>query len=136
MGPGGGVNTQPAGVLHELDRGRTVCPNDLVVPMAVADDGVLTAFEDQVLNPAALQRAIQGALTDLERREDARPGQAAAELVTVQAQLDRLAEAIALGGQPRVLVEKIQTLERRRCQVARGECTERRSGTWWTARPV
>lgn len=47
-------------------RGRTVCGNNLEVPMESADEAVLTAVEHDVLNVAVLETSLYKALATLE----------------------------------------------------------------------
>jgi signal transduction histidine kinase len=87
--------------------------------MAQADDGVLSAFEDQLLNPAVIAHGIREALATLQQPPDAAPAEALhRELAEVDVQLGRLTEAIVLGGNLPTLIERMKALERRRGQVA------------------
>ena len=100
-------------------RGAAVCANNLVVPMAQADDGVLGAFEDQLLNPTVIAHGIREAFAALQHPPDTAQADALGrELAEVDAQLGRLVDAIALGDEIPVLIARMNTLERQRIALA------------------
>jgi site-specific DNA recombinase len=101
------------GCYTHRSRGPRTCANDLVVPMAVADAGLLTAFEAQLLHPAviragfaALRAALTAAPPDAADAERLRR-----ELAALETQLAHLTQAIKLGGVLPSLVAEVQTLE-------------------------
>jgi DNA invertase Pin-like site-specific DNA recombinase len=98
-------------------RGPSVCRNDVELPMVETDEALLTTFEAQLLHPEVVQQAIREAVAQLSAASDTPPARAEAiceELSTVTAKLDRLTQAVVLGGDLPSLVAEIKALERRR----------------------
>ena len=98
-------------------RGPSVCCNDVELPMVETDEALLTTFEAQLLHPAVVQQAIREAVAQLSAASDTPPARAEAmrdELSTVTAKLDRLTQAVVLGGDLPTLVAEMKALERRR----------------------
>ena len=96
-------------------RGRRICPNDLVVPMEVADEAVLDAIEGTLLRPEVIDRTIEKAEaalatnTSVERRRQLKK-----ELTSVGEEIERLTAAIAGGASDvTALVEAMRTREER-----------------------
>ena len=96
-------------------RGRSVCPNNVDVPMAAADELLLGALEDDALHPGVVEHALAEALAIL-RAETGQPRAARGEeLDQVTAELARLADAVRLGrGAIPALVAAMEPLEARR----------------------
>ncbi len=100
-------------------RGRSVCGNGLEAPMEAADRRVLSAIESELMRPGIVERAIREALallypSDLADRRDA----LLTRLRGVEAELVRLTDAIAAGGDLPALVQAIKEREgqRARCE--------------------
>jgi len=101
-------------------RGPSVCRNDVELPMVETDEALLTTFEAQLLHPAVVQQAIREAVAQLSAASDTPPARAEAlrdELSTVTAKLDRLTQAVVLGGDLPTLVAEMKALERRRASL-------------------
>jgi hypothetical protein len=101
-------------------RGRVVCANNLEVPLEAADHAVLAAVERDVLPVEVLETALAKALDMLRPRPeviDDRAAELPAELATLEAEVARLAAAIAAGGKIPALLALVQARERRRAQV-------------------
>ncbi len=96
-------------------RGRTVCPNRTVAPMADTDEMVLEALLDEVLDPSILTDAVDSALA-LVRGDvgSARATQIDGDLAAVDQERARLVEAIAAGGQLDGLLEALKARDARR----------------------
>jgi hypothetical protein len=97
------------------ERGRSVCANKADVPMVDADDIVIEALLDDVLDASMLEDAVSEALRLLqgEASED-RTQAIERELKTVEQERSRLVAAIAAGGQLDGLVQALQARETRR----------------------
>jgi site-specific DNA recombinase len=100
-------------------RGQHVCANDLVVPMDVADEAVLSAVEQCVLSAEIVEQAIDQAVSALtvggaaERRQHIE-----GQLASISDELTRLSVAIAAGGGDLpVLVDAIRTREVKRAEL-------------------
>jgi site-specific DNA recombinase len=105
---------------HRSRGGRT-CTNDLFVPMAVANEGIITGFEAQLLDPAVIHVGLETMRAALQAPPDA-AAQATLEreLETVEPQIAHLTQAIKLGGNLQSLVRELRALEgRRRDMLAR-----------------
>lgn len=99
-------------------KGAACCTNKLPAPMGDADRAVLAAFEEAILNPAVVERALAYAEAELQRN-GASDGVGAleSELRTAEAAISHLTKAIAAGGELASLVEALGTHERRRQQL-------------------
>ena len=101
-------------------RGAAICPNNLRVPLDVADRGILDTIERDLLTPeildAALEEALAGLLPTSERAEQRRET-LVAEQSRLEAELGRLTEAIVAGGDAATLVAAIRTREKRKAEV-------------------
>ncbi len=98
-------------------RGSRVCRNSLELPMLATDEALLTTFEAQLLHPEVVQQAVREAVAHLVATTVPAPGRLEslrAEVARVTAQLGRLAEAVALGGELPTLVAEMKTLEHQR----------------------
>ncbi len=97
------------------DRGRTVCPNGRDVPMSEANEIVIEALLDDVLDDSMLNDAIQEALQILQGDDVSdRAARVDGEIAKVDRERTRLVSAIAAGGQLSGLVEALQPRERQR----------------------
>jgi hypothetical protein len=96
------------------ERGRTVCGNGADVPMVDADDIVIEALLDDVLDASILEDSVAEGLRLLlgEANED-RTAIIERELATVEQERSRLVAAIAAGGQLDALVQGLQARETR-----------------------
>jgi site-specific DNA recombinase len=99
------------------NRGPSVCPNRLPLPMDGADLAVLDQLATHVLDAEVVEGAIQDALAEL--RAPAATAEATratleSDLKRVEQEQQRYAEAIASAGDVAVLVQALQVRERRR----------------------
>jgi hypothetical protein len=96
-------------------RGRSVCDNKLTVPMATADEAILTALESNLLHPRVLETAVHRVTERLCRERRGNPREATArELAAVDRELSNLTAAVAAGGDVPALVVAIRTREAQR----------------------
>jgi site-specific DNA recombinase len=98
-------------------RGPSVCRNDVELPMVETDEALLTTVEAQLLHPEVVQQAIREAVAHLSAAAATAPARAEAlreELASVMAKLDRLTQAVVLGGDLPTLVAEMKALESRR----------------------
>jgi DNA invertase Pin-like site-specific DNA recombinase len=97
------------------ERGKTVCANNADVPMPDADDIVIEALLDDVLDPSIVQDAVAEGVRLLQGDH---PGDELdridAQLATVEQERNRLVTAIATGGELGGLLEALRTRDRRR----------------------
>ena len=108
--------------LTNVQRGRTVCNNDLAVPLKDADEAVLATLEVDVLRPEVLTAALQEAIVRLDRpagdveadRERLREAS-----TRLQAELTRLTEALVSGGDLPSIVAAITEREAQRSRIQR-----------------
>jgi hypothetical protein len=100
-------------------RGAAICTNNLEVPLDDTDHAVLSAIEYDLLRVEGLETSLAKALEALQAPGD--PAQRAATLQDEQSRLEaevaRLAAAIAAGGDLPALVALLRERERRRGQV-------------------
>src|SRR5947209_17391226 len=98
-------------------RGGTICANTLEVQLADAEQAVLGAVERDVLNVAVLETALSKALGVLQAPAGAAAADRAValreELAGLDAEVGRLAAAIAAGGELPALLAALQERERR-----------------------
>jgi len=105
-------------VYHQ--RGRAVCKNNLEVRMESADQAVLKAVERDVLRIEVLETSLAKALDALRPYPDVLDGQAQAlrdDLARLDAEVGRLVNAIAAGGELAALMAALHDRERRRAQL-------------------
>jgi site-specific DNA recombinase len=120
---GGGVPTYGCMAYHT--RGRTVCANNLEVPLEATDHAVLKAVEHDVLSVAVLETALFKAMEALQPQAnvaDSREQGLREELARLEAETGRLAAAIAAGGDLPALLSLLQEREGRRARI-RAELT-------------
>jgi site-specific DNA recombinase len=99
------------------ERGRTVCANRADVPMADADDIVLEALLDDVLDATIVQDAIDEAVRLIQSDAGTVAGKVAsidARLATIDDERTRLVAAIAAGGELEGLMMALRERERLR----------------------
>ena len=104
------------------DRGRTVCTNQADVPMGDADDIVIEALLDDILDPSMVRDAVDVALEILQRDDSPdRLARLDADLQTLNQERARLAAAIATGGDLGALLDALRTRDelRRRLEAER-----------------
>jgi site-specific DNA recombinase len=103
-------------VYHQ--RGRAVCKNNLEVRMDDTDQAVLGAIQHDLLRVEVLETSLAKALDALRpASDDERTGRLRRELAKLDAEVDRLAMAIAQGGKLAGLLGAMQERERRRAHV-------------------
>jgi hypothetical protein len=102
---------------YNHSRGRAVCSNSLVVGMHLADEAVLRAVTRDVLDPEVVGEALELALRDIEQPAAAgaaRVDTLKNELVRLEAELSRYAEAIADAGPLATILQALKVREQRR----------------------
>ena len=106
------------------NRAASICPNDRMVDMAVADAAVHDLLATEVLRPAVVDRALTRALELLEADAPDRRQALEQDLATVEAELRNLAETAAQGGAVPVILEALDRREadRRRLQAEVAAC--------------
>jgi hypothetical protein len=103
-----------------------VCANSTPLPRAEADDAVLSQVRELVLNPDVVEGAIRDAVSALRpaaETVDATRATLTAQVRQLDAELSRLAAAVAAGGDFAALLEAIRDREQRRtalCQRVEG----------------
>jgi site-specific DNA recombinase len=97
-------------------RGDAICRNRLEVPLADAEEAVLTAVENDVLRVEVLETSLYKAVAALQAPTDFedQSGALREELVQIDAEVARLAQAVAAGGEIPALIAAMQERERRR----------------------
>lgn len=108
---------------YHHQRGRTVCLNSLEAPMEIADRAVLDIIERDLLRPEIVEQAIELAIEELRPDRDLaarRRDEILGEICRLDAELSRLASAIASGGDLPALVAalKERQAQRERCERA------------------
>jgi site-specific DNA recombinase len=101
-------------------RGRMVCKNGLEANMARADRAVLDAVERDVLRVEVLETSLYKAMEMLRPRDDAGAGELARlreQLAALDAEVARLAAAIAAGGSLPPLLDALREREQRRTRL-------------------
>jgi site-specific DNA recombinase len=108
--------------LTNVQRGRAVCDNNLVVPLKDADEAVLTTIEDDVLRPEVMAAALHEAVARLTAphadREAVRERLRGARR-RLEIELARLTEALVSGGDLPSLVAAVKEREAQRGRVER-----------------
>jgi site-specific DNA recombinase len=109
------------GCLTYNKRGANVCDNRLFLPVERVDRAVLGTLADDVLRPAVVEAVIAGVLDAMAPRTQAKAADGyRAELQRVEAELGRLTEAIATGGQMAPLLAAVQARQTRRDELRAG----------------
>jgi hypothetical protein len=105
--------------LTNVQRGRVVCNNDLVVPLKDTEQVLLDTLEADVLRPEVVTAAIREAMTRLElpgcKRDEDRE-RLRATVARLDAEIARLTEALASGGSLPTIVAAIREREAQRTQ--------------------
>lgn len=96
------------GCAAQRRKGRTICANDLVLPMAAGDEQVFEAVMAGLLTPSILSDAVQRAMTELSRTDNQTGPTLEEQAVALRAELQRLASAVATGGDSPTLLAAIQ----------------------------
>lgn len=102
------------------NKGRIACENGRRLPMREADAAVLDALRQYILHKDVVAGAIEDALNYLRPQVGAlatRRQTLAADLRRVDAELQRLADAVAQGGQLQSLLKTIEERERSRAEI-------------------
>ena len=102
-------------------RGRALCKNGLGAAMTPANDAVIERMERDLLNVAVLEHSLYKAMATLQPPKDHDAGpvrRQRAELAQVTAEIERLATAVAEGGELRALIEAMRQREARRAHLA------------------
>jgi len=99
-----------SGVCVHRHRHNGTCPNALHISVAEMNEAVLQAIEEHALTPEAIEQVIQ-----LTERDDVRDQQAKLERERkeVAKGIERITEAIEMGGEIASLVAKLSELEAR-----------------------
>ncbi len=101
---------------------RGTCDNRLPVPLETADRAVLDTLAGELLHPEVVLEAVRQAVARLRPSQEecaAQQRQLAAERDAVTAELARLAQAIATGGDLPVLLAAVKEREQRRAELER-----------------
>lgn len=99
-------------------KGVTVCNNNLEIPMAEADDAVLSTIERVMLDPSVVQDIVARAAAELaEETTETRRGALEQERTTVEKEIGRLIEALATGGELAPLLAAIRARETKRAEL-------------------
>ena len=111
---------------YRSHRGSTACSNSLRPKLVQLDHAVLSAIEQQVLTPQVIRAAVRRAI-ELKRGRAAkrvnRPAELRRALVQVEAERERYAQAIGMGGALETLVAKLREAEQRE-KALRGELVD------------
>ena len=102
------------------DRGPTVCPNGLRLPVARADDTILTKASDFVLDPEVVEGAIVDAVEELRPSRDTIETKRAAidaELRKLEKEQAQYVAAISIAGQVDALARALQAGEQQRTRL-------------------
>ena len=101
------------------ERGRTVCENGADVPMTDANDIVIEALLDDVLDETMIAEAVDAAVGLIQGEGDVpeRLEVVEAAIRTVSEERTRLAAAIASGGQLSTLLDALQGREARQAEL-------------------
>jgi hypothetical protein len=126
----GGGRAYGYGCSSHYLRGATVCENRQMLPMAFINGEVLTAFRDDLLDPAVVTRAFEKLRDRLTDQTPARDLVAELEhqMGKIDAELSRLTTALADGGNLSSLLAAIRSREGRR-DMLRAEVATRRSAS-------
>jgi DNA invertase Pin-like site-specific DNA recombinase len=98
-------------------RGKTVCTNNLLVPMDRANEEILSALDRQVLHPDVTKTVVRKALDKFRAAEQEWKEQREVfyrQISTVDLEIKRLVSAISAGGNIPALVEAVKTANERR----------------------
>jgi site-specific DNA recombinase len=102
------------GCLTYWKKGKTRCTNGLAGPMEAIDAEVLATLKDDILRPTVVERAVELALEELTPSTDpAAVKTRDAQIVVLEAECERLADAIARGGRLDVLLRTLQDRQAR-----------------------
>jgi site-specific DNA recombinase len=102
---------------NHRERGNAVCGNRLHAPMEVADWAVLSAIEHDLLRPEVVEEALREAVRELHLSIDEvarRREELQGELIKLDGELARYAEAIATAGELSSIVAEMKKREVRR----------------------
>ena len=108
------------GCVGHHQRGNMICKNALTVPLADADEGVLSSVERDLLRVEIFETSLAKAQEATERAPEGAETRLRAlheKLTSLDAEVGRLAEAIAAGGELPALVAALQERERHRTQL-------------------
>lgn len=96
-------------------RGRTVCTNNLTIPMDDFDFTVLAAVEDQILDPSIVDEALDRAVADLQTDRTAdRRTQLERDLSRLNTEIRNLTTAVTSGADVISLVDALREREAQR----------------------
>jgi site-specific DNA recombinase len=101
-------------------RGAAVCKNNLWAPLEAADRAVLDAIATELLREEIVRAALDQALEIMRPSSEAgqrRRTDLQAELTKLSAEIARLTEAIAAGGDMTPLITAMKARDRRRAAV-------------------
>ncbi len=103
-------------------RGRAVCTNNMEMPLDEANASVLRQIESDVLHPDVVMEAVRQAVDRLRPSQgelEAKRKALIAEVETIDAELARLADAIAAGGNLPALLDAVRERERQKQRLSR-----------------
>jgi hypothetical protein len=114
------------------NRGRVVCKNNLESPMETTDAAVLAAVEHDLLRVEVLETALAKALDMFQpatATAEAHENRIREELTRLEAEVGRLASAIAVGGDLSTLLAALQEREQRRGRLRTELATRQRAAS-------
>jgi Recombinase zinc beta ribbon domain len=101
-------------------RGPEACSEPMLLPMELLDRAIIDTIEQDALHPAIVVKAVEKALQQLQIHDDdpdARREAVQKDLAHVEAELARLAPAIATGGSMPTLLSAVHDREERRTRL-------------------
>lgn len=115
-----GINAERYGCSARKDRGPTVCASGHTVKRAVLEQRLLTELRSELLAPAAerkLRREVQAVLAQLQRDTVASSSNVGRRAAELDAEIERLVEAIALTGISPALRQRLASAEAARASL-------------------
>jgi hypothetical protein len=115
----GGQRAYFYGCLSFHKRGAAVCQNNSIVRIERVDEAVLETIGGEVLSPAVVAAVVSGVLDAFAADDTSPVERLRAELVKLEGEIARLADAIATGGQLDGLLRALQARQERHREVLR-----------------
>jgi site-specific DNA recombinase len=111
--PGRRIRARFYACTTHFSRGRTVCGNDLRLRIETIDQAVMDRI-GEILTPSLADEVIVAVRELLERHEADPRAAADSDLAALERQIANLTDAVAMGGNLRALVARLQQLEEAR----------------------
>jgi site-specific DNA recombinase len=112
-------------------KGSSVCSNNVEIPMADAEDAILSTIESYMLDPGIVQEIVETAVATLRADTAARSQRVEPldrALAEVDGQLARLTDALAAGGDMTSVLTAIRVREMRRDELRRALASASHAG--------